>query len=373
MNIKGIIYYSFVKYGDSTGPSVNETSFLCGLDKSNINSIKICRSEKSFNEPNFRIDNIGNHFLSYMVYQIFGLLYLQKCTLKNPNYCIIFRLHPFPVAELIFTLINKHKKIFIKSLGHSLHKWKTGTIVGMINQWILKMLLERCNGIDTVTEKSKNSIINDLKIKPNIIVVDNAVDTEIFVPKDKIKSREKINLVYYDYIIGYTGNYPLVRGGKEVIYIVDYLRNTKKINCAGLILGDDIGIKQLKELTKCRGLTKKIIYPGRVPYCRVPMYISALDIGVSCLPPNKDAASGQKVRQYTAMGIAVISTQKNDIFIEKIKIGKIVDYDNIDKICNNAYELLTQKIPVNKAHMYAVNNLSTEKQLKTRLKYWSLI
>ena len=165
----------------------------------------------------------------------------------------------------------------------------------------------------------------------------------------------------------------MVRGGKEVIYIVDYLRNTKKINCAGLILGDDIGIKQLKELTKCRGLTKKIIYPGRVPYCRVPMYISALDIGVSCLPPNKDAASGQKVRQYTAMGIAVISTQKNDIFIEKIKIGKIVDYDNIDKICNNAYELLTQKIPVNKAHMYAVNNLSTEKQLKTRLKYWSLI
>ena len=73
------------------------------------------------------------------------------------------------------------------------------------------------------------------------------------------------------------------------------------------------------------------------------------------------------------LGIAVISTQQNDIFLEKIKIGKIVNYDDINEICNNAHKLLTQKISVDKANMYAVNKLSVENQLKARLKYWTLI
>ena len=65
-----LIYYSFVKYEGSTGPSVNETSFINFLNINDIESIKICRSSFPCENNSYSIRGFNN----ILLYIFFALL-----------------------------------------------------------------------------------------------------------------------------------------------------------------------------------------------------------------------------------------------------------------------------------------------------------
>lgn len=367
-----LIYYSFVKYGGSSGPSVNETSFVNSLDNSDIKSIKICRGSLPDEINFYPIRELNNMIFNYLYFCIVGLTKLALCVRKNKNSFIVFRLSPLPISELLFCLFSS-SKFSIKTLGNGLLTWKENTLLGKLNVKMLRMIATRSHSIDTVSQESKESIIKELKVnEKKVTVIDNAVDTNMFIPLNKCMARREIGIQEDNVVIGYTGNLPLKRGGVDVINIVYDLINLHKMNAIGLILGDDIGVSVLKDIAIKKKLNGKIVFPGRIPFSSIPTYVSALDIGISILPSSMDGVSGQKVRQYASCGIGIISSQKKDIFVEDMGIGEIIPQKQKQKISEAALRLLAKKVDRGRAHTYAVENLSTKNQLKKRIRCWQI-
>ena len=371
MNTK-IIYFSFIKYGGSDGPSVNETSFIDSLHAYGVKPVRICRGHLPSECDVYTIREFKNKILSYIYYCFLGLIRLFLCSRKYRNNFVVFRLSPLPLPELIFCLFS-NSRFSIKTLGDGLITWKKGSFLGSLNLKMLKIISLKSQGIDTVSQKAKERIIEQLGIsEEKVVVIDNAVDVHAFMPIDKQLARKEIGVDENVIIVGYTGNLPLERGGVDVINIVHDLIYIHKKNSIGLILGDDIGINELKNLVIKKNLPGKIFFPGRVPFNAIPTYVSALDLGVSILPRSKDGASGQKVRQYASCGIRIISSQMKDSFIEDMGIGKIIPQAQGQEISNAAMHLLSKTVDREKAHNYAVKYLSTESQLKKRIRHWKI-
>jgi glycosyltransferase involved in cell wall biosynthesis len=367
-----LIYYSFVKYGGSTGPSVNETSFINSLNISDIKSIKICRGSLPRENNSYSIREFNNKIFNYIYFCIVGLTKLVFCYRKNKRSFIVFRLSPLPISELLFCLFN-NSGFSIKTLGDGLLTWKENTLLGRLNVKMLRVIASRSRSIDTVSYESKERIIKQLEVnEKKVIVIDNAVDTSMFIPLNKLMAMREIGIQEDTVVIGYTGNLPLERGGVDVINIVHDLIYLHKKNAIGLILGDDIGVTVLKDLAIQKNLNGKIVFPGRIPFNSIPTYVSALDLGVSILPSSKDGVSGQKVRQYASCGIRIISSQKKDIFIEDMGIGEIIPQKQNQKISEAAIRLLSKKVDRDKAHSYAAQHLSTKNQLNKRIRHWQI-
>src|SRR5690606_19619689 len=86
-----------------------------------------------------------------------------------------------------------------------------------LNRKLYTNLVNNAKVIDVVSPIQQDSLIKITGATDKIHFIDNGVNTDRFIIKDKIEVRKKLNLERFEQIIGYAGNLPWERGGMQIL------------------------------------------------------------------------------------------------------------------------------------------------------------
>lgn len=180
-----------------------------------------------------------------------------------------------------------------------------------LTRWLEKIHFKRARLIIVVSEVLKNEIADQGIASSKILVLPNAVDIELFRPKDPseiLKAQYAIDK--NEKIIGFVGSFYPWHG---VDFLIDtYEEILKEYNNVSLmLLGDGQMSEQLKKHVREIGLEKKVIFTGRVPHDILPEYIALFDIGI--MPDSNDYGSPMKIFEYMAMEKPIVAPKLKPI------------------------------------------------------------
>jgi glycosyltransferase involved in cell wall biosynthesis len=159
-----------------------------------------------------------------------------------------FSLFPAKLACLIKRkpLYSTWHEVWGKKYWKEYLGWK-----GIFGYWVEKLSSKLPSKIITISEHTKDKLINQLKVNPDkIVVIPNAIDIKEI---EKVKpSKETSDIVYAGRLISHKNVDVLIKA-------ISYLKD-KRLKC--IIVGDGPEMDNLKSLTKSLNLQKNIIFKG---------------------------------------------------------------------------------------------------------------
>jgi len=388
MKIKEIqyLYISSVDISNSNGPAVNEREFITSLNKKVGKSAKyliprIIRAKvKDLPTSSFKYSyrcTRGDtlRFIPHTITQIY--LFSNIIKEYKPD-IIIFRLGLLPISQYIITKMIKVPYV-VKTAGPSLlnsfKNIKFANILNIIQNKLVLYILNKAISIDCVSELHKSQLLSKINNR-NVFVIDNAVNTERFNVYNKEEYKNQYGLSRYNKIIGYAGNYPYTRGGKQLLEIGRVLIKEKKMeDIALVILGEDPKIDELKKIARNYDIENNVFIKGLVPFEQIPKWINTFDLGISFLSPLQSGASEQKIRQYLACGKPVICSYGSSNFIFDKKLGFVENWDDIKGIIKSVECIINMNKEEyselsKRCRSYAEKYLSVDNQTERRLQIW---
>lgn len=392
MSIKNIIYSSDVDLSLPNGPGVNEREFVESIDRIFAERVTILVPDfqknsheliSKFNKKNRKLIFLPQRSVNpfkFFINQINIFFTLRALYSKeeNKNQTIfVFRAVVFPIGYMLFVRI--YKPLYaLRICGDGTFPFLNKHIfklLRIINKQVMSYLYKNALGCDSVTDIHVKSIAK--RFKGNFFKVDNGVNTERFKPNIKnAKFLANLGFSIDDFIIGYTGNFPHIRGGDEIVEAFNFLKKEGKLKFKAIITGDDGGAEVLQRKIFKYNLEGDIKLTGKVDFTEIPLIVSQLDIGVSFLDKKYRGASEQKVRQYLACGVPAIVSPGSSEFVERNGIGIVVEHLNgIENVASEFlkyYELdsKSKKLIKDKARKFAENYISVDSQNLQRLSVW---
>lgn len=385
-----ILYISSIDISIGNGPGVNEREFILALHKSIDNRAHFIIPRPDEEVPDLPLNVCSfssphrQHAIKHFPSHVLSTMRLANQLILNHHFdLLVFRLDLMPFAPLYIT--NKYPVPFaLKTLGQGQMKvfyekidWPIGSILARINQFLVNRMAKNSIAIDTVSNLQLKYLNQTLNLEHDrVFCIDNAVNTDRFHPTSTLSARRELGLEQFNPIVGFTGNHANERGGNQLINIVPKLVS-KYPNLGVVILGDISGNLPLIELARNLGIEEHSVFPGYVPFQKVPTYVNALDVGISLLPPKYYGQSELKVRQYLACGKPVIATTpgSND-FLSRENLGSLVQYSDINTIVKELDKWLSlpeddrSKLST-RAFQYAIEYLSVEQSVAKRIALWN--
>lgn len=113
-------------------------------------------------------------------------------------------------------------------------------------------------------------------------IIPNGVDAELFRSYPSKRLRHALG-IEMDFVVGYVG---VLREWVDFEPLFGALSQlgAKYADIMVLVVGEEGGIKRIKDLANRYGISERVMFSGTVPYTSVPEYISCMDI---CLVPFK--------------------------------------------------------------------------------------
>lgn len=383
-----ILYISSFDISVGNGPGVNEREFITGLLKFDEHDCHfvIPKPKHAFPEdlPNdkFTFTEELNNKNPFSVYKHHRSVYekVRVYIKRNEIDFIIIR------AGIFSFSYNKIVKEFasipfaMKTAGSGEFKVFNKQLfifkyLHYLNRKLYVDLVKKAAIIDVVSPIQQESLIKITGVTDKIHFIDNGVNTERFVIKNKDEARKKLNLDKFQQIIGYAGNLPWERGGMQVVESLPFLLQ-KFPDIGGVILGSGAGMHRLYDRAKELNVEDKIVFTGQVPFDTVVDYINSFDIGISQLYEESQGASEQKVRQYLGCGKpVVVSPGSVNDFIEEEGFGFVVDPHDIDDFVNKVEAMLSYPHDYmgelsHRIRKYAEDYLSIQSKINQRLELY---
>ena len=188
--------------------------------------------------------------------------------------------------------------------GSSKSKIKIAQLIESIN-------LKGCSKLIAVTDGVKKGLMEIYFIpESKIVVINNGANTELFIPMDKNKVKNELNLDSTLHYICFVGNLIPWQGVEYLIRAAPLILK-EFADARFLIVGDGIMKKEWMKLADDLGLLDNFIFTGRIPYEKVPVYINASDI---CVAPfikernSKIGLSALKTYEYLACGKPLVAS-----------------------------------------------------------------
>ncbi|MCG5534295.1 glycosyltransferase [Halorhodospira sp. 9621] len=243
-----------------------------------------------------------------------------------------------------------------------------------VDKQIKHSIYRNASVIDTVSTPQRDSIIENHSLPPEkVIVLDNGVDVSLFTPEARRSARHSLGLSEEDRVIGYVGNYPMSRGGKEIIDVLAELRNLHGIK--GVIVGDGGEATKCQDYADSKGVSDDVKILGAQPFDRMPEMIPALDIGFSIKKGREQESSELKVRQYLACGCLVVGSKGSNDFLRDKPFARVLSENETKTITKATQDFLRLERQnflelQTAARQFAENNLSVYSRNNTRLNIW---
>jgi glycosyltransferase involved in cell wall biosynthesis len=381
-----LLYSTLTIAGSSNGPGVNELTFVESLLKSDQIDVRVLvpvQSKKYIQNDNrvlfFPCLNSKFFLFFNQFIQFSYLLYLTY--LFRPR-AYVFRVGFFPVFLAMLSIFIQ-KPIFIKTAAPPTNNWLLAqkgikgylsSIVMPLHSFLVTAIYRRSSVIDACTEQ----IVGKIKplligCKATLIHIENSVDIDKFQPNRR-NLRDGIT-------IGFAGGLPLERGAMEILQVVRRLR-LNGLNVDGFIVGGSANdASKLKLISKEYNISNYIKICGKVPFSKIPELMRYINIGVAFDLPDRVqdiGNSNQKIRQYLACGLPVITSINSAPDLCDNLIVHCVDPKNTDSIAsiitdyqnkNSSEKQLLQ----NNAREIAVSSYSSSHLLNKRVVEWKKI
>ena len=187
--------------------------------------------------------------------------------------------------------------------------------------------------------KQKYKVNKDINIIGTGIDIDR-FDKNNFKKEDIVKLKRDLDINEKDFVIGSVSRLAKEKSIDRVIKTFEKI--TKKINNAKLlIVGDGPDILELMDLAKSLGLSKNVIFTGKIPIEEVQIYYQLMDLYVTF---SVTETQGLTVLEAMASSIPVLAINDSsfaDAVIDK-KNGFL--FNNDEEYLENVYKLYNDKI-----------------------------
>jgi len=256
-------------------------------------------------KPGGAPEQIKKKLLAKLQLPFFILAFILK-SLKTAKSCDVIHAH-WTLSGLVGLIL---KKLYRKPLIVTIRE---GDINSVVNNPLLVFVLKKADRVIINNDEYKNRIIsagvNPLKISKIL----NGVDA-VFKPSPKIKARKELGLPGKKKLILFAGSL-ISRKNPEIL--VDCARELLEKYGAVLVMIGEGPMKAELE-NKMREHKDRLIFPGRVPSDRMPLWFNATDIFV--LPTSADGIPNV-VTEAMSCGTAVVCTDLESVH-ELIKDGE---------------------------------------------------
>jgi len=176
-----------------------------------------------------------------------------------------------------------------------------------------------------------------------VVVVANGANPYLYRPLGRKNAQIRLGLDPVKQYLCFAGNLAAWQGGDIVIEAFGRLAR-RYPDATLLIIGDGLERERLETLVRCRGLTGRVLFTGRLPYNRVPVYLSACTAGIGGgwygenLPLKRrfcfSGSSALKVFSYLACGLPVIVPDIADLagMVRRAGCGLVVEPGRVEDL-----------------------------------------
>jgi len=153
---------------------------------------------------------------------------------------------------------------------------------------------------------------------------------------------DSLGLSQSDKVITYMGSFFYFSGLHAAI--AEFARSSKPDQKFLLIGGGELE-KELRDQVSRLGLSGRVIFTGFVPYADLPKYLNLSDIAINTLERNlvADVALPNKVLQYVASGLSVVSTELAGLKSVFKNSSTITWADSPEQVMAKALQILSDK------------------------------
>jgi hypothetical protein len=358
-----VLYTSLVDFTKDDGPAINESTFIKFTSKMQDVDLSLLtinfKDNKNVQSKFFYSFHEFPIFISWILIRIINTIVFYKVVKKiNPD-IIIIRVPSFPLLYFFPLLFLKHP-FYLKTAGSLVFNgfYKKSLIRFIFypfNEIMYYYLAHKAILVEMTGDQFKSSLVNKYKLNPSkVFVLENGFDDLIynnFIDSKFFKNPLKLI---------YLGNFPYRRGGLFLIRVVEYL-NSKypEIEIESTIIGDSGDLDKLKSYMVNKKLNIKFL--GEIPYAKTAQFLSNSHIGFSITEGEEKLASEQKVRQYLASGMFVISNTINNKYHLECTYGCYTeDITQAGEFVREIYgiNLIEFNKKIVEIREYAVKNLS---------------
>jgi glycosyltransferase involved in cell wall biosynthesis len=226
-------------------------------------------------------------------------------------------------------------------------------------------VLDKADLIVVVSSPIKNDLVS-LGIDPKKILVNpNGVDPEVY--KSKLNNTLKLSLGLEDKIVlGFIGTFGPWHGAEILaeayaLLIKKYPKLKNQVHL--LMIGDGVGLDNVKEIIKVNDLSSITTFTGIIPQQDGPDYLDCCDILISPHVPNIDGTaffgSPTKLFEYMSMGKGIVASDLDQIgeILSHNETALLVKPGNITELADGINELIINKYLRNNLGMKARNKI----------------
>lgn len=160
-------------------------------------------------------------------------------------------------------------------------------LVNLIKKIFYKIEAKLARNVDSfifITDGLKRFYEQQLELESySHTEIPSGVDTNLFSYRDEPFIGGEYRIDEDDFVIGYVGAIQKMRKMDFTIHALKHLNKIRN-NCKAVFVGEGPDIPRLKCLADDLALSKQVIFTGKVPYEKVPKFISLFDVGVCHLP-----------------------------------------------------------------------------------------
>jgi glycosyltransferase involved in cell wall biosynthesis len=197
-----------------------------------------------------------------------------------------------------------------------------------MNAWkhgLRHLFLRRTAALVAVTQGLADHVVRKCGLPPDRVhVVSNGADTDLFRPMDRQKARATLGLSMDARVVLFAGNLAPWQGVDVLLKAFAGLRREMS-DVFLIIVGDGMEADRLRRLAE-RLDADRIVFVGRQPHERVPLYIAASDVCV--FPGLKErnqriGVSPIKLAEYASGGRPIVASDVPGagLLVEKLRIG----------------------------------------------------